>query len=84
MSGAIREELQGVFRLAFSDDSLVIGPETTARDIAGWDSVTHLDLMVRIERHFGIRFNLAEINGFRDVGELEACVQRKQASRARR
>lgn len=54
----------------FDDDSLVIVEETVAKDVAGWDSLNHLQLMNEIEDEFEIKFTMGEVQGFSNVGEL--------------
>ena len=54
-------QLTDVFRDVFDDDALVIGPDTTADDVPGWDSQAHISLVVATEMRFGIRFRTAEL-----------------------
>jgi acyl carrier protein len=64
------ESVQEVFREVFEDDALVITRATTAKDVAEWDSLTHVTLLVSLENRFGVRFKSAEVTGLKDVGEL--------------
>jgi acyl carrier protein len=57
----LQSELQEVFRRVFNDDELTIGDSTTAADIDGWDSMAHINLLIGIEKRFGIKFSGAEI-----------------------
>jgi acyl carrier protein len=66
-----------VFRELFGDEKLTIGPETTARDIDGWDSVRHIELLVSLEQAFGIRFKTGEISKLRNVGEMVDLIARR-------
>jgi len=67
-----------VFRDIFDDDSIVIGPETTARDIEGWDSLSNIELLVAIEKTFsGVKFNTGEVVNLRNVGEMVAAIKQK-------
>jgi acyl carrier protein len=75
---AIWQRLTAVFHDVFDDDSIVIGPETTARDIEGWDSLANIELLVAIEKAFGrIKFNTGEVANLRNVGELVTAIKRK-------
>ena len=56
----VREALNRIFQEVFRDDALQITPETTANDVAGWDSFSHTTLMVAIETRFKITFALKE------------------------
>lgn len=69
--------LQQVFREVFDDEDIEISDETTARDIPGWDSLTHISLIVGVESEFGLRFNVGEVNGLKDVGELRRLIESK-------
>lgn len=54
----------------FDDDSLKITDETVAKDVEGWDSLNHLQLINEIEDEFDITFTMGEVQGFSNVGEL--------------
>jgi acyl carrier protein len=66
-----------IFQEVFDDEQLSIGPETTADDIEGWDSLTHIQLLVTIEKAFRIRFNTGEIAGLANVGEMVELIARR-------
>ena len=46
----------------FADDSIVLHDTTTAADVDGWDSLMHINIVIAVEKHFGIRFATAEIS----------------------
>lgn len=73
------EKLQSVFRDVFEDDDIVISRTTTAKDIAGWDSVMNVTLMISVERAFGLRFKSGQIAGLKNVGELADVIERVKA-----
>jgi acyl carrier protein len=73
----IREQLTDVFRNVFDDDGIVINPETTADDIEGWDSLSHVNLIIAVELKFNIEFTQQEIRSFSNVGEMEKCIENK-------
>ena len=72
-----RDELNSIFCQVFDDDEIVIAPETTANDIDGWDSLSHVNLIVAVEAHFGIRFSQKELLTFKNVGDLLRCIEGK-------
>jgi len=51
-------------------------------DIPDWDSVTHVQIVVAIEKHFGIFFDPEEYMEFADLGEMIDCVAAKLARRS--
>lgn len=72
-------ELTKVFHEVFDDDEITLGEQTTADDIEDWDSVTHVQLIVAIEEHFGIRFKTGELTGLKNVGALVEVIQARVA-----
>ena len=72
----IYAQLTQVFQDVFDDDELVINPHLTANDVPEWDSMSHVRLMLTVERAFGTRFAAAEIAGLKNVGELVSLIQR--------
>ena len=73
----VRDKLNGIFREVFKDDALEIKPETTANDVEGWDSFSHITLITAIEIRFNIKFRLKEIMSFKNVGDLMKYIERK-------
>jgi acyl carrier protein len=66
----ILEELTPIFRQVLEDDQLVITALTTANDVAGWDSLSHMNLIVAVEDRYDMKFKLADIVKFKNVGEM--------------
>ena len=71
------EQLNAIFCQVFDDDDIKIAPETTANDIDGWDSLSHVNLIVAVEAHFSIRFSQKELLTFKNVGDLLRCIESK-------
>lgn len=76
----IQERLNAIFCEVFDDDGIRILPEMTANDIDGWDSLSHVNLIVTIETRFKIRFNQKELLTFKDIGDLLDCIKGKLAA----
>lgn len=72
--------LTDIFRDVFDDPSLVLSPSTTAQDVPGWDSVTHITLVVEVESRLGVRFNTAELEELKNIGEFVDLIKKKQAA----
>ena len=66
----IYERLNNVFRDVFDDESIVVKPETTSKDIEDWDSLEHINLVVAVEQEFGIKFNMGEVTTMKNVGDM--------------
>jgi acyl carrier protein len=73
----VYDKLTTVFRDVFEDDTLVAQSELTAADIAGWDSLTNLRLMLTIQKAFGVKFSAHEITNLNKVGDLAALLEAK-------
>jgi acyl carrier protein len=69
--------LTDIFRDVFDDESLVLRPEMTAEDIPDWDSHNHISILVAAEMRFRVKFQTAEIESLKNVGELVHCIERK-------
>jgi acyl carrier protein len=76
-SSEILAEITQIFRQIFDDDSIVLNSETTAADIAEWDSFNHINIIVAVEVHFGVKFRTAETEELKNVGHLVELVQKK-------
>lgn len=72
-----RDRLNETFRTVFDDDEIEIGPEMTANDVDGWDSLSHVNLILSIEKDFGIKFTQKELLTFRNVGDLLRSIESK-------
>ena len=75
----IDARLTEIFHDLFADDAIVLRPETTAADVPGWDSIKHISLIVAIEDRFGIKWRTSEIDGLKNVGDLQRMIRAKLA-----
>jgi acyl carrier protein len=66
----ILKQVNDIFINILDEDSIILARETTANDVEGWDSLTHIQLVVAIEKHFKLRFIAAEIRDWKNVGEM--------------
>ena len=73
----LQSTLTEVFQDVFNDDTLVLRPDLSAENVEGWDSLTHIRLLVTIERTFKIKFTVTEVGELKNVGELMNLVQAK-------
>lgn len=73
----ILQQCNQIFRDILENDDIVLRMDTTADEIEEWDSLTHIQLIVAVERHYKIKFSSAEINSFKNVGDLCDTVEKK-------
>lgn len=66
----VLEKLTPIFREQLDNEDIELNAETTAEDIEEWDSLSHIQLIVAIEKSFGIRFTSSEIQSWNNVGEM--------------
>jgi acyl carrier protein len=66
----IINEITPLFREIFDDPALIITSQTMARDVDGWDSLTHMSLILAVEGRYKIKFGLGDIVKFRNVGDM--------------
>ena len=78
----IQTKLTQVFHQVLEDDKLVLTPDLTAEDVEGWDSMNHIFIVVEIEKQFGIKFQAAEMEELKNVGELSKLLEYKLAKRS--
>lgn len=69
--------IQEIFRDNLDEENIVLTEVTTANDVDAWDSLTHIQLIVAIEKKFKIRFTSKEILSWKNVGEMMNCILSK-------
>jgi len=73
----ILKQVNDIFIDVLDDEKILIEEKTQATDVDEWDSLTHIQLVVAIEKHFKIRFSSKEIQSWKDVGEMLDTIQEK-------
>ncbi|WP_347049001.1 acyl carrier protein [Bacteroides fragilis] len=75
----IMEKIQDIFRDVFDDEELVVEDSTSSDDIEEWDSLSHIQLVVAVEKTFGLKLTSKEILSWEDVGEMVDAIYAKLA-----
>jgi len=73
----LEARLRRVFEIIFNRSDIDLRDDLTARDVPGWDSFNHINLVIQVEQEFGIRFSDSEVSSLRDVGQLKQLIARK-------
>jgi acyl carrier protein len=78
------QELTVVVRGVFGDEDIVLTEASTAEDVDGWDSLMHLNVVIALEKRFGVRFSTAEIAVMKEdgqnIGSLVAMIAAKKGA----
>jgi acyl carrier protein len=74
-SDAIYASLTQVFHDVFDDDTIAVTSELNADAVDEWDSLSHIRLIVAVEKKFGLKFSAAEVRKLANVGEFVALIQ---------
>jgi acyl carrier protein len=73
----IYARLAQIFEDVIDDDSTAVTPGLSAKDVDGWDSLTHIRLILTIEKTFKIKFSTSEIGKLQNVGDLVTLIGAK-------
>jgi len=69
-----RENILSKVRTAFisvlEHENFQLSDETTANDVDGWESITHMMIITEVEKTFGIKFKLMDLMNMNNVGDL--------------
>ena len=79
MNDDLWNDLTVIFRESLDNDLLTLTETTMARDVEGWDSITHVLIVVAVEKKFRVKFTAGEIQRLQNVGELAALIRSKRA-----
>lgn len=80
MKMTVMEKVNDIFRMVFDDDTLAVTKETTANDVDGWDSLTHINLIMAVESLFRIQFSPKELGSLRNVGDLLRVIESRSGA----
>ena len=75
-----QSEIIAKLQLIFDDlflEPVILTPALSAKDVPEWDSLTHISLLLAVEKAFGIRFRVGEVEGTRNVGEFADLIARR-------
>lgn len=73
----IYEKLNEIFRNVLDNDDIELNDATRADDIEEWDSLSHIQMIVAIEKTFKLKFNSREVMKWENVGEMVDTIMKK-------
>ena len=71
------EKLSSIFKVLFNRPDLELNDNLSAKDVPGWDSFNHVNLIINIEEEFSVRFSNEEVGGMQNVGNLKNLLASK-------
>jgi len=80
MSGDILTEVRGVAADVFAVDAKTLNAASSPEQVAAWDSVQHLNLVLALEGKYGIQFEPEEMEGMKNLGDIAALLRTKIAA----
>ncbi len=66
----ILDILARVLRDLLMDDSIVLKMDTRREDVPNWDSLIYINFIVAAEIELGVKFKVADVESFANVGEI--------------
>jgi acyl carrier protein len=75
----VKTKLTSIFHDIFDDDAIVLRPDLTADDVPEWDSLSHVRLILAVQKQFGVKFSAAQTANLKNVGELIELISAKTA-----
>ena len=70
----VSDELKKVILNVLKLDDWEIADTTLAAEVPGWDSLSHINVILAVERHFRVRFKNVEVLRLKNVGDLQRLV----------
>jgi len=75
----IVSRLTPIFRDVFNNDTLVVSEGMTAKDVPTWDSLSNINMIIAVEKAFGVKFRIKDVRALKNVGELLELIKSKAA-----
>jgi acyl carrier protein len=73
----ISDELKKIILETLKLDDFNLTENTLATEVPGWDSLSHINVILAVEKHYSIRFKNLEILRLKNVGDLQKLVNSK-------
>jgi acyl carrier protein len=71
----ILDVLTRALRDLLMDEDIVLKMDTRREDVRNWDSLVYINFIVAVEMQLGIKFKVADVESFANVGEIVARIK---------
>lgn len=73
----VKEKIKDVLISVLDHNNFEMRDDLTAKDVDGWDSLSHMMIISKIEEMFNIKFKLRDLNKLKNMGSLVQVIQSK-------
>ena len=80
----ILDRLTRILRELLSDDSIALTMETKRDEVPNWDSFAYVNFVVAVEMEFGMKFRVADVESFQNVGAIVQTISANLPARMQR
>ena len=74
----VLDRIQNIFHTVLDNELIILSESTTTEDVEEWDSLTHVQIIVDVEKEFQIKFTSKEILEWNNIGEMMDCIEKKR------
>ncbi|WP_010522821.1 acyl carrier protein [Aquimarina agarivorans] len=71
----IFKKIENALKTVLGHDNFQLSETTTAHDVDGWESVTHMMIISEIENNLNIKFKLMDLMNMNSVGDLVKIIE---------
>jgi acyl carrier protein len=79
MDDEIYAKMTEIFRDVFDDEAIKVTPDLTASDVPEWDSLSHIRLVLAVQKAFQTKFSASQTANLKNVGEFVALIRARTA-----
>ncbi|MFS4481938.1 acyl carrier protein [Hyunsoonleella sp. 2307UL5-6] len=74
----ILDKISKSFSKVLEHNNFTLTEITTANDVDGWESITHMMIINDIEQSFNIKFKLMDLMNMDTIGDLVIAIEKEQ------
>jgi|LauGreDrversion4_2_1035121.scaffolds.fasta_scaffold1439994_2 acyl carrier protein len=81
MKNDLLNQIELVLKKVFHSNEIIITESTMAKDIHGWDSLTHMTVIAELEEYFHVQFTFDEVSDFNCIGDIMQVISKKSSQK---